>query len=231
MINPITLLGVSWVMGWQYLGISFLAILIAGAAYFVYSISLNLFLLSTPILLYSLIIHFRLLGLSYKHCLPDTTPSAEQSSHLEVDKQSRLALINQLGKLYEEKKSASLKNVNDRLLTIAQFDNWSRFDPIYEVLSSWDDKRPALKLVKEYLPQLLKHKNPVKAFNLCHWALLWESEFSVDDPDVMKWLVQNAATNKDKYSLVAMIDAYLSLPHSEEEMAQVSALGEELDAR
>ena len=220
MINPVALLGASWIMGWRYIAVSLYAAVIAAFVYTVYVSSLYNFLLTAPITFYALIVLFRLLGLCYRDSQPVEVVVSEADGNNDEGQQARQALTAQLGKLYEEKRSASRKQVYRRLLTIARFNDWSRFDLVFDIVSAWDDKKPALWLVREYLPQLMEEDNPVKAFKLCQWAQMWAHDFHPADAATSQWLQQYAATDEQRRSLELMQEAYLAKAHPQDEKAE-----------
>lgn len=204
MINPVTLCGIAWESGWRYPLLTLFAAMIALATVAAYSVSLNTLLLATPFILYSLVLLFRWFGLSYKPAIVTTSQSSGATVDTALQSEARQALVSQLAHLYELKRSVGAKKVNKRILTMARFDNWSRFDPIFETISTWDDKRPALALVKEYLPQLMAANQPIKAFQLCIWSQLWDDAFCVDEIAIEQWLAEHAVTDEHKRSLTEL---------------------------
>ena len=229
MINPVALLGAAWIMGWRYLAVLSYAALVAGFVYVVYASSLYDFLITAPITLYGLILLFRLLGLCYRDSQPVQIDADEVSGTAEEEQQAQRALTIQLGKLYEEKRSASRKQVYERLLTLARFNDWSRIDQIFDIVSAWDDKKPALWLVREYLSQLMNEENPMKAFRLCQWAQMWAHDFHPATADVLRWLQQHMVSDEQKRSFNLMQENYLAKEQSPGNVNREAALSAERD--
>lgn len=231
MINPIVLSGIAWHLGWKYIGATLLSLVIALATIALFDLGLYFFLMATPVLLYCILLVFRWLGLSCAD-VPEfvvTKSNQPDSAHkTNTMHASRDALNNQLRQIRDLRKTRGRKAALKRLHAVASYNNWLRFELVFDTVSSWEDKKLATEIVRGYLSQLQELNNPMRAFELIKWCQLWDEKFHFHEIDLLVWLDSHACTPQHHLSLIQLFHHVVTQSDQHNTIEHIRNLGREI---
>lgn len=203
-INPRTLLGLIAVIKFNYLlSLVWLAVL-AYIFTFTLQMSFGAFAIVLPFWLYLCLMFFRHLGLVALHhraiLLPERDFDVDQKKIAQHYSDSA-SLHAALEKAYWGLKENQIEEAIDIVGPIIRSNDWERFDTVFEFISAWPNKVPAIHFVKEYLPPLQARSASFKALDLCHWCLKQDKQFTVKNTTVLQDLI-DASVSPDHYRVV-----------------------------
>lgn len=212
-INPRTLIAYVAVTKTSYisslLGLGFLILLLYSSL----AIGLGAISAILPFWLYLSLVFFRHLGLvALTHrdtLLPEKDFDAE-NKEIEKHFSDNAAIHTALEKAYWRIKENQIQEAIDIVGPIIRTNNWARFDFIFNFISAWPGKKPAIHFVKEYLPVLRAVDKSIRALELCAWSLKQDSVFSIDDVDLIDYLVNESVSKEQFIVVVKLMDNFAS---------------------
>ena len=212
-LNPISLIGFALLAGWDYLLAVIILALSALVFYGAYQIGPWIFLLYLPFGLYCLLLYFRFLGLIALKQMPKLFPVRDyQQEENVIDQQfeNNTNLHEFIKKVYWQMKENQIAEVIEKIDPVIKLSDWARFDFLFDSISEWPNKTPALHFTREYIPHLLEKKNGMKALSLCQWALKQDPGFDIGNEETLDTLQLEAASNEQFVVVVKLLENFVT---------------------
>ncbi len=210
-INPRTLIAYVAVTKTSYLsslvGLWILILLL----YLSLEIGLWAFSLILPFWLYLSLVYFRHLGLealAHRHILLPAKDFDAEKKEIEQHYSDNASLHTALEKAYLGLKDKQIQEAIDIVSPIIRTNNWARFEYVFGFISAWPSKKPAIHFVKGYLPVLHSQEKSIRAMELCAWCLKQDSAFSIDDVDLIDYLVSESVSKEQFIVVVKLMDNF-----------------------
>jgi len=195
MINPDTLIRlVLTIKGYYLVAVGIFAAFPLGI-YIFKPTGAVIFLLGTPVFLYSLILAFRILGVgiySQKDKFIEAVDFAGEKVQLLRDAQRDENLYKLLERAYWLTKENKIDEAEKMLLPALKIDDWARFNAAFSRISRWPGSELALRIIDSYLTYLLEKGNYTEIFNYSQWCLKKDPGFSIKSESGLSELVLHA---------------------------------------
>jgi len=166
-----------------------------------------------PFWLYFCLVFFRHLGLVahvHRHeLLPEKDFDADKKE-IEQHFSDNAAIHGALEKAYWGLKEGRIDEAIDIVGPIIRIHDWARFEFVFEFISNWPTKVPAIQFTKEYLASLHAKRNSIRALELCGWCLKQDSDFCIEDCRIVDYLLAESVSKEQFIVLVKLLDNFAS---------------------
>jgi hypothetical protein len=209
MINPFAILPLAIKLGLPYLLSMVPLVLIAGLVEQMVSTGLLGTIVLMLAALYILMAFYRFLGLCFyqRHAtlIKDIGFAEEKNQAVEVDRHSR-HFNEVLFRAHELIRAGEVEQAEKLILPVVEVKSWGRFEKVFSITSEWKDKRPALSLIKKYIPVLIERQQFVRALELCHWAVSMSPDFVLDQSETVVTLAREASVKEEYRTAIQLIE-------------------------
>ena len=210
-INPLTLIGVMLITGWQYVAATGLLFALILALVMLFIASWVTFLFILPLGLYGFLVYFRYLGLiacAHSDALHSITSRDLEEAAVEQFYADNAMLHKVLEDAYWNLKDRRVDAAIKLLTPVISIGGWARFEAVFGYISQWPVKRPALHFIRLYLSVLRETCNSMRALSLCEWSLNEDAEFTVADESLLHWLEQQSVSQPQYVVTVKLLSNF-----------------------
>ena len=225
-INPLTLIGIMVITGWQYVAAAGLLFALILSLALVFTASWVTFLIILPLGLYGFLIYFRysgLIALAHSDALHCVTSGGQEEAAVEQFYADNAMLHKVLEDAYWNLKDRKVDAAIKLLTPVITIGGWARFEAVFGYISQWPVKRPALHFIRLYLPVLREQQNSMRALSLCQWSLNVDAEFTVADESLLHWLEQQCVS-KPQYVVAVKLLSNFARQHPGHELSRTYLL-------